>query len=164
MLSWYLNFLYLDSILKNNSFFWKNALFCEMVTKRLLLIGSKGGYFMEDLRTEVKRKIGNGEFNCEKELTLSLISGKWKITILYYLSTSGTLRFSEIKRLFPKISHKVLTTQMRELEEDGIVSRKVYPEVPPRVEYKLTELGYSLMPIVNMMYEWGKQNIKYFTK
>lgn len=118
---------------------------------------------MDDLRREVRKKLENGEFNCEKELTLSIISGKWKITIIYYLATGGPLRFSEIKRLFPKITHKVLTTQVRELEEDGIVHRKVYPEVPPRVEYSLTELGESLMPIVFMMYDWGKQNIKSFT-
>jgi DNA-binding HxlR family transcriptional regulator len=119
---------------------------------------------MDDLRSEVRKKIENGEFNCEKELTLSIISGKWKITILYYLGTEGTLRFSEIKRLFPKISHKVLTTQVRELEEDGIVHREVYPEVPPRVEYSLTELGESLMPVILMMYDWGKQNLKSFVK
>lgn len=118
---------------------------------------------MDDLRSETKRKIENGELNCEKELTLSLISGKWKIIIIYYLETEGILRFSEISRLLPKITHKVLTTQIRELEEDGIVQRKVFPEVPPRVEYSLTSLGESLMPIVLMMYEWGKKNIKYFT-
>ncbi|WP_099361319.1 winged helix-turn-helix transcriptional regulator [Fredinandcohnia onubensis] len=118
---------------------------------------------MDDLRREVRKKLENGEFNCEKELTLSIISGKWKITIIYYLASGGPLRFSEIKRLFPKITHKVLTTQVRELEEDGIVHRKVYPEVPPRVEYSLTELGQSLMPIVFMMYDWGKQNIESFT-
>ena len=119
---------------------------------------------MDDLRREVRRKIQMGEFNCEKELTLSIISGKWKIAIIYYLSTEGTLRFSEIKRLFPKITHKVLTTQVRELEDDGIIHRKVFPEVPPRVEYSLTELGESLTPIVFMMYEWGKQNMKSFNK
>ncbi|AND40435.1 HxlR family transcriptional regulator [Cytobacillus oceanisediminis 2691] len=119
---------------------------------------------MDDLRSEVRKKIENREFNCEKELTLSLISGKWKITIIYYLGTEGTLRFSEIKRLFPKITHKVLTTQIRELEEDGIVHRKVFPEVPPRVEYSLTELGQSLMPVILMMYDWGKENIKTFIK
>jgi DNA-binding HxlR family transcriptional regulator len=118
---------------------------------------------MDDLRSEIKRKIENGEFNCEKELTLSLFSGKWKIIIIYHLGTEGILRFSEIKRLLPKITHKVLTTQIRELEEDGIVHRKVFPEVPPRVEYSLTNRGESLMPIVLMMYEWGKENIKYFT-
>ncbi len=119
---------------------------------------------MDDLRREVRKKLENGEFNCEKELTLSIISGKWKITIIYYLGTEGTLRFSEIKRLFPKITHKVLTTQIRELEEDGIVHRKVFAEVPPRVEYSLTELGQSLIPIVLAMYDWGKENIKSFTK
>ena len=118
---------------------------------------------MNDLRSEIKKKIENGEFNCEKELTLSLISGKWKIIIIYHLETEGILRFSEINRLLPKITHKVLTTQIRELEEDGIVHRKVFPEVPPRVEYSLTNLGESLMPIVLMMYEWGKKNIKYYT-
>ena len=117
---------------------------------------------MDELRSEVKRKLANGEFNCEKELTLSLFSGKWKMIILYYLGTEGKLRFSDIKRLLPKITHKVLTTQIRELEEDGIVHRKVYPEVPPRVEYSLTTLGESLMPIVLMMYDWGKKNIKFY--
>lgn len=117
---------------------------------------------MDDLRSEVKREIEDGEFNCEKELTLSIISGKWKIIILYYLETEGILRFSEIKRLLPKITHKVLTTQIRELEEDGIVHRKVFPEVPSRVEYSLTNLGESLIPIVLMMDEWGKKNIKHY--
>ncbi|KAB2330788.1 winged helix-turn-helix transcriptional regulator [Cytobacillus depressus] len=119
---------------------------------------------MDDLRRVVRRKIEMGEFNCEKELTMSLISGKWKITIIYYLGMNATLRFSEIKRLFPKISHKVLTTQIRELEEDGIVRREVFPEVPPRVEYSLTELGKSLIPILIMMYDWGKKNIQTFNK
>lgn len=117
---------------------------------------------MDDLRSEIKREIMSGEFNCEKELTLSIISGKWKIIIIYYLETEGVLRFSEIKRLLPKITHKVLTTQIRELEEDGIVHRKVFPEVPSKVEYSLTTLGESLIPIVLMMDEWGKKNIKHF--
>lgn len=117
---------------------------------------------MDDLRSAIKREIECGEFNCEKELTLSIISGKWKIIIIYYLGTEGILRFSEIKRLLPKITHKVLTTQIRELEEDGIVHRKVFPEVPSKVEYSLTTLGQSLMPIVLLMDEWGKKNIKHF--
>ena len=117
---------------------------------------------MDDLRSEIKREIMSGEINCEKELTLSIISGKWKIIIIYYLETEGVLRFSEIKRLLPKITHKVLTTQIRELEEDGIVHRKVFPEVPSKVEYSLTTLGESLIPIVLMMDEWGKKNIKHF--
>ncbi|MGI2328415.1 winged helix-turn-helix transcriptional regulator [Planococcus sp. YIM B11945] len=118
---------------------------------------------MDELRSKIKREIECGEFNCEKELTLSIISGKWKIIIIYYLETEGTLRFSEIKRLLPKITHKVLTNQIRELEEDGIVHRKVFPEVPSRVEYSLTNLGESLIPIVLMMDEWGKKNIKHYS-
>ncbi|WP_096439047.1 winged helix-turn-helix transcriptional regulator [Alteribacter populi] len=119
---------------------------------------------MDDLRKETLKKVKNGYFNCEKELTLSLISGKWKITIVYYLGTDGTMRFNEIKHLFPKITHKVLTSQLRELEEDGLVHREVYPEVPPKVEYSLTERGKSLMPIIENMYTWGKENIKDFMR
>lgn len=117
---------------------------------------------MENFRADIRKKIENREFNCEKELTLSIINGKWKITMLYYLGKDDILRFSEIKRLFPGITHKVLTSQIRELEEDGIVHREVFPEVPPRVEYRLTDLGKSLLPIIQMMYEWGKQNMKHY--
>jgi DNA-binding HxlR family transcriptional regulator len=113
----------------------------------------------DELRRDVKRRLLNKEFHCEKELTLSLISGKWKISIIYYLSESKSLRFSDLQRLFPKITHKVLSAQLRELEEDGIVHREVFPEVPPRVQYSLTETGKSLLPIIHMMYEWGKANI-----
>ncbi|MFC2946943.1 winged helix-turn-helix transcriptional regulator [Virgibacillus sediminis] len=116
----------------------------------------------EDLRQETLKKVKSGKFNCEKELTLSIISGKWKITMIYHLGKSGTMRFSELKKLFPKITHKVLTAQLRELEEDGIVRRRAFPEVPPRVEYSLTELGSSLMPIIDSMYFWGKENMKHF--
>ncbi|WP_025731573.1 MULTISPECIES: winged helix-turn-helix transcriptional regulator [Bacillaceae] len=110
-------------------------------------------------RDEVKEKIINGDYNCEKELTLSIISGKWKIVILWHLGVEGPHRFSDLQRLFPKISHKILTNQLRELMEDGIVHREVYPEVPPKVEYSMTELGMTLLPIVEMMYEWGKNRI-----
>ena len=114
---------------------------------------------MDNLRKEIKTKISKGEFNCEKELTLSIISGKWKIVILWHLGHEGTHRFSELQKLFEKISHKMLSSQLRELEEDGIVSRKVFPQVPPKVEYSLTELGETLIPIIDMMYEWGKKRM-----
>ncbi|MCZ8520714.1 MULTISPECIES: winged helix-turn-helix transcriptional regulator [Paenibacillus] len=116
------------------------------------------------LRKEVKKRLENKEFHCEKELTLSLISGKWKISILYYLNEEGALRFSDLQRLFPRITHKVLTAQLRELEEDGIVARRIYPEVPPRVEYSLTQRGASLLPIIRMMYDWGKEHITHYAK
>lgn len=118
----------------------------------------------ETFRDEVKEKIINGDYNCEKELTLSIISGKWKIVILWHLGVEGPHRFSDLQRLFPKISHKILTNQLRELMEDGIVHREVYPEVPPKVEYSMTELGMTLLPIVEMMYEWGKDRIAEIVK
>ncbi len=95
-------------------------------------------------------------FNCEKELTLSVIGGKWKMLILWHLGKEGTKRFGELKALMPGITQRMLVNQLRELEEDLIVHREVYPVVPPKVEYSLTEQGKSLMPILDAMYEWGK--------
>lgn len=118
----------------------------------------------DKLRKEIKERIVNHDFTCEKELTLSIISGKWKVVILWHLGVEGPHRFSELQRLFPKISHKMLTNQLRELIDDGIVHRKVYPEVPPKVEYSMTELGMTLLPIIEMMYDWGKKRIAQITK
>lgn len=101
-------------------------------------------------------RIGSKTFNCEKELTLSVIGGKWKMLILWHLGKQGTKRFGELKALMPGITQRMLVNQLRELEEDLIVERKVYPVVPPKVEYSLTEHGKSLMPILDAMYEWGK--------
>jgi DNA-binding HxlR family transcriptional regulator len=95
-------------------------------------------------------------FNCEKELTLSIIGGKWKMLIMWYLSKEGTLRFGELKSLIPGITQRMLVSQLRELEEDLIIHREVYPVVPPKVEYSLTKRGESLMPILVSMHEWGK--------
>ncbi|WP_377887479.1 winged helix-turn-helix transcriptional regulator [Alkalihalobacillus sp. R86527] len=95
-------------------------------------------------------------FNCEKELTLSVIGGKWKMLILWHLGKEGTKRFGELKSLMPGITQRMLVTQLRELEDDQIVNRKVYPVVPPKVEYFLTAQGETLMPILDSMYEWGK--------
>ncbi|UIR30720.1 helix-turn-helix transcriptional regulator [Priestia flexa] len=113
----------------------------------------------DTLREEIKEKILRGDFNCEKELTLSIFSGKWKIVILWHLGVEGPHRFSQLQKLFPKISHKILSKQLRELMEDGIIHRTVYPEIPPRVEYSMTERGMTLLPIVEMMYEWGKNRM-----
>ncbi|MRX74195.1 HxlR family transcriptional regulator [Bacillus lacus] len=96
-------------------------------------------------------------FNCEKELTLSVIGGKWKMLILWHLGKEGTKRFGELKALMPGITQRMLVNQLRELEEDSIVRRKVYPVVPPKVEYSLTEQGKTLMPILDAMYLWGKE-------
>ncbi|ALS26239.1 helix-turn-helix domain-containing protein [Paenibacillus cisolokensis] len=108
------------------------------------------------MATEVKERINLKEINCEKELTLAVIGGKWKLIILWHLGMEGTKRFSELKKLIPHISQKMLTNQLRELEEDQLIRRKVYPEVPPRVEYSLAPYGESLMPVLKAMYEWGK--------
>lgn len=92
---------------------------------------------------------------CPVEITLSLIGNKWKVLILREL-IDGTKRFGELKRSIDDISQKVLTHQLRSMEEDALVERKVYAEVPPRVEYTLTETGLSLKPILDSMYVWGE--------
>ena len=91
---------------------------------------------------------------CSVELTLLLISNKWKILIIRDL-LEGTKRFSELKKSINNISQKVLTSNLREMEENELLTRKVYPEVPPRVEYTLTDIGYSLKPLLDDMDKWG---------
>ena len=95
--------------------------------------------------------------DCPVLLTTSIIGGKWKPLILYYLQTR-TRRFSELNRLIPRSTKKMLTQQLRELERDAIVSRKVYAQVPPRVEYSITRHGESLRPILQLMSGWGKKH------
>ncbi|MBU3220945.1 winged helix-turn-helix transcriptional regulator [Clostridium algidicarnis] len=94
------------------------------------------------------------KYNCSMELTMDLIGGKWKIRILWYLNM-GTKRFSEIKRLIPDITPKMLTTQLREMENDDLITRKVYPQVPPKVEYSITKYGSSLQNTLDEMCKWG---------
>ena len=91
---------------------------------------------------------------CPVELTLLLISNKWKILIIRDL-LEGIKRFSELKKSITNISQKVLTSNLREMEENELLTRKVYPEVPPRVEYTLTDIGYSLKPLLDDMDKWG---------
>ena len=92
---------------------------------------------------------------CPVETTLMLISSKWKVLILRDLMP-GTKRFGELKKCIGSVSQKVLTAQLREMEAQGLVHRQVYAEVPPRVEYSLTELGYSLKPVLDAMKNWGE--------
>lgn len=92
---------------------------------------------------------------CPVETTLTLISNKWKVLILRDL-LPGTKRFGELKKSIGHVTQKVLTAQLRQMEESGLIIRTVYPEVPPRVEYTLTELGYSLKPILDAMWDWGE--------
>lgn len=93
---------------------------------------------------------------CPVETTLTLIGNKWKVLILRDL-LPGTKRFGELKKSIGSVSQKVLTAQLREMEEDGLVNRKVYAEVPPRVEYSLTDLGKSLKPILEVLWNWGEE-------
>lgn len=94
--------------------------------------------------------------DCPVETTLMLISDRWKVLIIRDLM-EGTKRFGELKKSIGSISQKVLTANLRSMEESGLLSRKVYPEVPPRVEYTLTETGYSLKPVLDAMVEWGTE-------
>ena len=93
---------------------------------------------------------------CPVETTLSLIGNKWQVLILRDLSLNGTMRFKELQRSIGKISQKVLTSNLRTMEDTGIVHRKVFAEVPPRVEYSLTELGSTLQPVLDAMWAWGE--------
>lgn len=99
------------------------------------------------------------EQRCFVEVTLEVIGGKWKPMILWHL-TQGMKRFGELKRLMPQVTQQMLTTHLRELESHGVVHRKVYAEVPPKVEYSATELGKSLVPILESMHEWGEKFVE----
>lgn len=92
---------------------------------------------------------------CPVEVGLNILSGKWKLKILWHLS-KGTIRFNELQRLLGNITTKTLTQQLRELEEQGIITRKVFPEIPPKVEYSLSETGNTLKPIFAQLCNWGK--------
>ena len=94
---------------------------------------------------------------CPVETTLLVIGDKWKVLILRDLFLYGVQRFSELKKSLHGVTQKMLTQQLRELESDGVINRKVYPVVPPKVEYSLTELGQSLKPVVDAMWTWGEE-------
>jgi len=96
---------------------------------------------------------------CRVDDALNILVGKWKPIILLHLLQSGTNRFSELKRNLPGITQKMLTQQLRELEEEDIIMRKVYPQIPPKVEYSITEYGKSIEPILEAMHEWGTKHI-----
>ncbi|WP_456622080.1 MULTISPECIES: winged helix-turn-helix transcriptional regulator [unclassified Bradyrhizobium] len=106
------------------------------------------------------QKLGGKTYDCAVgcpvEATLDLIDGKWKGVILYHL-LDDTIRFNELKRRLSRITQRMLTRQLRELEADGLIHREIYAQVPPRVEYSLTALGRSLEPVVRMLWTWGNQ-------
>ncbi len=97
---------------------------------------------------------------CAVEATLSLIDGKWKGVILYHLFQEGVLRFNELRRRLPNVTQRMLTSQLRELEADGFIARKIYPEIPPKVEYSLTGHGRTLEPVIRALKAWGDEHAK----
>lgn len=101
-------------------------------------------------------------FGCPVEAAIEAIGGKWKGVILFHLQ-SGTKRFNELRRLVPDVTQRMLTKQLRELEADQIIFRNVYPEVPPRVEYSMTEFGETLCPILTVLQQWGTKYIDKLT-
>ncbi|MGD6963440.1 winged helix-turn-helix transcriptional regulator [Fictibacillus phosphorivorans] len=100
----------------------------------------------------------DGKLKCSIEYTLQKIGGKWKTVILWHLGVDGTLRYNELRNLLSGVTHKVLSQQLKELEEDGFIDRKSYNTVPPKVEYTLTAFGSTIMPILKQMHEWGTEH------
>ena len=108
---------------------------------------------------EFEVQMNGRSFTCAMDLTMSYIGGKWKTVVLWYLRKAPK-RFSELKKLVPGISEKMLSLQLREMESDGILKRTVFPEVPPRVEYELTAEGKTLIPALEAIAEWGRSKAK----
>ncbi len=98
-------------------------------------------------------------YTCGIDVTLAVVGGKWKASILWHLAQQ-TMRFSDLQRQFTDTTRKMLTQQLRELEADGLVHREVYPQVPPKVEYSLTEKGCSIVPILQQMCDWGRHYLQ----
>jgi DNA-binding HxlR family transcriptional regulator len=105
-----------------------------------------------------KHKFGYYSFDCPITFTLSVFEGKWKWLMIYILMEEGTLRYGELKKHLPKITHKMLSSQLKELEKMQLILRKVYDQIPPKVEYSLTKKGKTLLPIIDQMCEWGYKN------
>lgn len=101
--------------------------------------------------------------NCPIGTTINVLGGKWKILILFSLS-QGTKRFNELRREIPDVTQRMLTNQLRELENDKIISRKIYAEVPPKVEYTLTEIGKTLNPVLDALKKWGQCYVRKMTE
>lgn len=97
-------------------------------------------------------------YHCPVEVSMNLLSGKWKCLMLWHLN-DGTKRYTELEKIVPGVSQKMLTQQLKELEKDGLIFRTVYPEIPPKVEYSLTTLGESAFPILEMMHSWAVEQL-----
>lgn len=108
---------------------------------------------------DLNRKYKNGEIACLVDLTMNVIGGKWKAVILWHLGKEKVLRNGELKRILGKVTPKMLTQQLRELEALDMVNRKEYYQIPPKVEYSLTERGRSSLPLLKAMCDWSKANV-----
>lgn len=107
------------------------------------------------MRPQTHKAVTSWKGACAAEITATVLCGAWKPTIMHELDRHGVLRFGQLSRLLPGLTDRVLTRQLRELEEDGLIRRVVYPQVPPKVEYDLTELGRNAQHVLNVMAKWG---------
>lgn len=117
----------------------------------------KNNTIIENQEYEPVKKIIFDEKTCPVTATMKVLGGKWKPILINAIYFTSPARFGELKRSVIGITQSMLTLQLRELEDDGIIARKIYAEIPPRVEYTLTELGLTLSPVIQSMAEWGKQ-------
>lgn len=104
------------------------------------------------------KKWSEDEGRCSISYTLTAVGGRWKWLILYKIFQNEILRYGEIKRNMPSITHKMLSQQLKELQEENLINRKEFPQIPPKVEYSLTDKGKTLIPILNLMAKWGEEN------
>lgn len=102
----------------------------------------------------------HGKLKCSIDYTLNKVGGKWKLVILWHTAFEGTHRYTELKKLLPGISHKMLSQQLKELEQEGLINRKQYDVIPPKVEYSISEKGLSLKPLLQAMHDWGSEQAK----
>jgi len=98
----------------------------------------------------------NQTLTCPMEYAMNQIAGKWKLVILWHIYQNEILRYGQLQKILKKISHKMLSTQLKELVNDGILHKEIYQQIPPKVEYSLTDLGKSLIPVMDMLYDWGQ--------
>lgn len=118
-------------------------------------MGRYGGSMSSEIKVNK-----DGKLNCCLDTTFSIIGGKWKLVILWHLGKAGTHRYNQLRTLMPGITHKMLSQKLKELESDGLVIRQQYNEVPPRVEYSLTEKGKDTLPILEAIHVWGTKYTK----
>lgn len=117
----------------------------------------KNDTIIENKEDKSEKKIIFDENSCPVTATIKVLGGKWKAILINAIYHTSPARFGELRRSVKGITQSMLTSQLRELEDDGIISRKIYAEIPPRVEYTLTEFGFTLSPIIQSMADWGKE-------